>query len=82
VKLGLLTAAFPQRTLGEVAAWAGRAGFEALAIDWGRFVGALRGVGYDHVISVEHEDEEFEGSDELVERGFELARDTLRPLVG
>jgi len=34
------------------------------------------------VISVEHEDEEFEGSDELVERGFELARDTLRPLVG
>jgi len=50
-------------------------------IDWGRFVGALREVGYDHVISVEHEDEEFEGSDDLVERGFEVARDTLRPLL-
>jgi len=32
VKLGLLTAAFPQRTLGEVAAWAERAEFEALEI--------------------------------------------------
>ncbi len=50
-------------------------------IDWGGFVGALRAAGYDHVISVEHEDEEFEGSDELVERGFELARDHLWPLV-
>ncbi len=50
-------------------------------IDWGRFVGALREVGYDGVISVEHEDEELDGSDELVERGFELARDHLRPLL-
>jgi sugar phosphate isomerase/epimerase len=50
-------------------------------IAWGRFVGALREVGYGGVISVEHEDEDFEGSDELVERGFELARDHLRPLV-
>ena len=32
MKLGLLTAAFPQRTLEDVAAWAGGAGFEALEI--------------------------------------------------
>jgi sugar phosphate isomerase/epimerase len=51
-------------------------------IDWGRFVGALRDVGYDGVLSVEHEDEDFEGSDELVERGFVLARDHLRALLG
>ena len=51
-------------------------------IDWSGFVGALRDVGYDGVLSVEHEDGDFEGSDELVERGFELARDTLRPLLG
>ena len=50
-------------------------------VDWSRFVGALRGVGYDGVLSVEHEDEDFEGSDELVERGFVLARDHLRPLL-
>ncbi len=50
-------------------------------IDWGRFVGALREVGYEGVVSIEHEDEEFEGSDELVERGFKLARDHLRPFV-
>jgi len=50
-------------------------------IDWARFVGALRDVGYDGAVSVEHEDEEFEGSDEMVERGFLVARDTLRPLL-
>lgn len=46
-----------------------------------RFVAALYGVGYDHVVSVEHEDRRFEGSEELVKRGFLLARNTLRPLL-
>jgi sugar phosphate isomerase/epimerase len=50
-------------------------------IDWSRFVGALREAGYDGVLSVEHEDEDFEGSDELVERGFLVARETLEPLL-
>src|SRR5436305_13847271 len=35
--------------------------------------------GYDHVLSVEHEDRRFEGTPELVERGFAIARETLRP---
>jgi sugar phosphate isomerase/epimerase len=50
-------------------------------IDWSRFVAALYAVGYDHVLSVEHEDRRFEATDELVERGFLLARNTLRPLL-
>jgi len=45
-------------------------------IDWAGFVGALRDAGYDGVVSVENEDEDID-----VEAGFELARDTLRPLL-
>jgi sugar phosphate isomerase/epimerase len=50
-------------------------------VDWPRFVSALYRAGYDHVLCVEHEDRNFEGSDALVKRGFELARNTLAPLV-
>ena len=50
-------------------------------VDWPRFVAALYAVGYDHVLSVEHEDRKFEGTQELVERGFLVARNTLRPLL-
>ena len=50
-------------------------------VDWPRFVAALYAVGYDHVLSVEHEDRRFEGTPELVERGFLLARNTLSPLI-
>jgi sugar phosphate isomerase/epimerase len=50
-------------------------------VDWRRFVAALYAVGYDGVISVEHEDRRFEGDDELVKRGFLIARETLRPLL-
>jgi sugar phosphate isomerase/epimerase len=50
-------------------------------VDWSRFLAALYAVGYDHVVSIEHEDRRFEGDEELVKRGFLLARETLRPLV-
>jgi sugar phosphate isomerase/epimerase len=50
-------------------------------VRWNRFVAALYAVGYDHVISVEHEDRRFEGDLDLVKRGFEIARNTLRPLI-
>jgi sugar phosphate isomerase/epimerase len=50
-------------------------------VDWSRFVAALYAVGYDHVLSVEHEDRKFEATQELVERGFVLARNTLGPLL-
>jgi sugar phosphate isomerase/epimerase len=50
-------------------------------VRWDRFVAALYRTGYDHVVSVEHEDRSFEGTEELVKRGFLIARDTLRPLL-
>jgi sugar phosphate isomerase/epimerase len=50
-------------------------------VRWDRFLAALYAVGYDHVVSVEHEDRRFEGSEELVKRGFLLARNALRPYL-
>jgi len=50
-------------------------------VDWRRFFSALYRVGYDGVICVEHEDRRFEGSRELVDRGFLLARDHLAPWI-
>ena len=50
-------------------------------VRWGRFVAALYRAGYDDVISIEHEDRSFEGTEELVKRGFLIARDALRPLL-
>ena len=44
------------------------------------FSGLYR-AGYDGPVIIEHEDRNFEGSDELVKRGFLLARDVLRPYV-
>jgi sugar phosphate isomerase/epimerase len=50
-------------------------------VDWGQFISALYGVGYDYVISIEHEDRAFEGTEELVKRGFLLSRDVLQPYI-
>jgi sugar phosphate isomerase/epimerase len=50
-------------------------------VRWDRFISALYATGYDHVVSVEHEDQGFEGTEELVKRGFLIARNTLRPYL-
>ena len=50
-------------------------------IRWDRFIAALYAVGYDGAISIEHEDRVFEGNEDLVKRGFLLARDVLKPYV-
>ena len=50
-------------------------------VRWDRFLSALYAVGYDWVVSVEHEDRKFEGDVELVQRGFIVARNHLRPLI-
>jgi sugar phosphate isomerase/epimerase len=50
-------------------------------IRWDRFISALYAAGYDGVISVEHEDRNFEGSEELVKRGFLIARNALAPHI-
>jgi len=50
-------------------------------IRWDRFIAALYAVGFDGAISIEHEDRSFEGEEDLVKRGFLLARDVLRPYI-
>jgi sugar phosphate isomerase/epimerase len=42
---------------------------------------ALYAAGYDHVVSIEHEDGAFEETEEQVKRGFYLARDVLAPFI-
>jgi sugar phosphate isomerase/epimerase len=48
---------------------------------WGRIFAALWRAGYDGDVIIEHEDRDFEGTNELVQRGFLLARDILRPYI-
>jgi sugar phosphate isomerase/epimerase len=50
-------------------------------VDWARFIGTLYRVGYDYVVSIEHEDRAFEKTEDLVKRGFLVARDALRPYI-
>ena len=50
-------------------------------VRWDRFLAALYAAGYDFVVSVEHEDAAFGGTEELVKRGFYLARDVLAPYI-
>ena len=50
-------------------------------VDWRLFFSSLYRAGYDGDIIIEHEDRGFEGTVELVQRGFLIARDTLRPWI-
>jgi len=50
-------------------------------VRWDRVMAALYAAGYDHVVSIEHEDRAFEETEELVKRGFYLARDVLQPYI-
>lgn len=50
-------------------------------VDWRVIFAGLYRAGYDGPVIIEHEDRTFEGSDDLIKRGFLLARDVLRPFV-
>lgn len=50
-------------------------------VNWSQFISALYGVGYDYVVSIEHEDRAFEKTEDLVKRGFLIARDVLKPYI-
>jgi sugar phosphate isomerase/epimerase len=50
-------------------------------VDWVRLVDALYEGGFDGVLSVEHEDPVWGGTEERVEAGLEVAHRTLRPLL-
>jgi sugar phosphate isomerase/epimerase len=50
-------------------------------VDWSVFFSGLYQVGYDGPIIIEHEDRQFEGTDDKIKRGFLLARDILKPYI-
>jgi sugar phosphate isomerase/epimerase len=50
-------------------------------VDWVRLVDTLYEGGFDGVLSVEHEDPVWGGTEEKVEIGLRIAHDTLRPLL-
>ncbi|MBY4891321.1 sugar phosphate isomerase/epimerase [Rhodobacteraceae bacterium N5(2021)] len=50
-------------------------------VDWGDFFSGLYRAGYDGPVIIEHEDRDFEGTEERVKRGFLLARDLLAPYI-
>jgi sugar phosphate isomerase/epimerase len=50
-------------------------------VDWAKFISALYRMGYDYVVSIEHEDRAFEGNEDLIKRGFLISRDVLRPFI-
>lgn len=50
-------------------------------VGWNPFQAALYAIGYDLVVRIEHEDRKFEGTEELVKRGFYLSRNVLAPLM-
>jgi sugar phosphate isomerase/epimerase len=50
-------------------------------VDWNRLVDALYEGGFDGVLSVEHEDPVWGGTEEKVKTGLQVAYRTLRPLL-
>jgi sugar phosphate isomerase/epimerase len=50
-------------------------------VDWRRLIDTLYEGGYDGVVSIEHEDPVWRGTEERVKHGLEIARRTLRPLL-
>jgi sugar phosphate isomerase/epimerase len=50
-------------------------------VDWSAMFAALYRAGYDGDVIIEHEDRDFEGTDERVKRGFILARGVLRSYI-
>jgi sugar phosphate isomerase/epimerase len=51
-------------------------------IDWGRFIGTLRQVGYDGPVCIEVEDDTFGKSLAGRQQALRVARNVLRPFVG
>ena len=48
---------------------------------WQEIFSNLYRVGYDGDCIIEHEDKRFEATDQLIKRGFIVARNALRPYI-
>jgi sugar phosphate isomerase/epimerase len=50
-------------------------------VEWGRLLDVLYEGGFDGVLSVEHEDPMWGGTEDKIEVGLKIAHRTLRPLI-
>lgn len=50
-------------------------------INWEKFINELKEIGYDGVVSIEHEDPVYEGSDEKVKEGLQCGINYLKELI-
>ena len=50
-------------------------------IDWNKFIATLQEYGYDHVLSIEHEDPVWEGSEDKIKQGLRLGLKHLARFV-
>ena len=50
-------------------------------IDWKKFIDTLQECGYDNVLSIEHEDPVWEGTEEKVKKGLLLGLQHLSPFI-
>jgi sugar phosphate isomerase/epimerase len=50
-------------------------------VDWPHLIDALYEGGFDGVLSVEHEDPVWGGTQERIKTGLRVAHGTLRPLI-
>jgi sugar phosphate isomerase/epimerase len=50
-------------------------------VDFKKYIDALYAVGYDYVVSIEHEDRAFEGTTDKVKRGLLLSKQLLQQYV-
>lgn len=50
-------------------------------VDFGKLINELRSVGYDGVVSIEHEDPVYEGSEEKIKEGLLLGRQYIEKLI-
>lgn len=50
-------------------------------VDWQKFIAALKEIGYDGVVSIEHEDPLYEGSAEKVKEGLVIGRKHLEKYI-
>jgi len=50
-------------------------------VDWESFIKVLKETGYDYVVSIEHEDTDYEGSEEKVKEGLLIAKKSLEKYI-
>jgi sugar phosphate isomerase/epimerase len=50
-------------------------------IDWKEFISTLQKHGYDYILSIEHEDPIWEGSEEKIKTGLKMGTEHLKQSI-